>query len=1056
MVIGRLICILLLAVLAAPSAAEDNDWENPAVIGRNKLPAHCTMSIFDDAESAMTVGRMDSPYVALLDGTWKFNWVKRPADRPVDFFKVDYDVSGWGDIKVPGSWELQGHGIPVYVDSGQPWEPKPPHIDHEWNPVGSYRRDFTVPEGWQGRRIFIHFGGVNSAFYIWVNGKMVGYSQDSKTPAEFDITEFLVQGENVLAVEVYRWCDGTYLEDQDMWRVSGIERDVYLFSTPNLHVRDFFAFCDLDEAYTDGTIDISGEVINYSAAAASGCSVTAQLYGPDGEPVFADPPRAEVTVGKNGSAEFGMQGGVKAPLKWTAETPNLYTCLLTLSDATGETLEVVGCKVGFRKVEIKEGELLVNGVAIYIKGVNRHEHDPLTGHYVSEESMLRDITLMKRLNINSVRCSHYPDDPRWYELCDEHGLYMIDEANNESNRARTDAGLEVGNDPRWKLAHVARAVAMVERDKNHPAIIIWSLGNECGPGPFENFFAMTDYIRERDPSRPIHYCEGEDNVHTDIRSTMYARIYQLENWARYRRDRPFIMCEYAHAMGNSIGNLQDYWNVIYNRRHLQGGLIWDWVDQGFLAKTDDGREYFTYGGDYGPEGIRSSANFCINGLVAPDRKLNPHTYEVRKVYQYIDTRMADFDERLVRVINRHDFIGLEGYAMTWEIVADGEMIAHGEIADLDVPARSHADIVVPFPEIAPEPGVEYFLRVGYKTKAATALIPAGFEVAWEQIELPVRADMPVTDLASMPGVEFNDQGGSIVVSGEGFAATFDKAAGSLTSLVYRGTELIRSGVVPDFWRAPTDNDFGNRMQMRCAVWRTAGADRNVDEVGVERLGPQAVSVRVAATIPAGSSKLVTTYTVLGSGDILIDNRFMPGSGVLPEIPRLGMAMTLPVEFANAAWYGRGPQENYCDRKTGAAVGVYEASVDDLYFPYIRPQENGHRTDARWLALTNGDGIGLLVCGEPTLGFNALHHTVADFDPGQHKAQRHPTDVIKRDLVALNIDYMQMGVGGDDSWRALPHDEYLLYPTKEYNYSFRLRPFSDSDEEPMALSKQRFR
>jgi len=869
------ILVWSLAVITCfPAAAmpQGTDWENPEIIGRNKEPAHCTLIPFDSAEAALSSEKAESPYYKLLNGVWKFKWVRKPSDRPLEFFKDSYDVSGWADISVPGNWELQGYGVAMYFDEKFPWRPNCPYINHEYNPVGSYRRSFTVPESWAGRQVFIHFGAVNSAMYVWVNGREVGYSQGSKTPAEFNITSYLRPGENNLSVQVYRWSDGSYLEDQDMWRMSGIERDVYLFSVPSTHVRDFFALVELDSDYLDAALTVKAAVKNYSDTGRSRCRLSMQLFDADRKPVFRESLEEELSVAAEEESFVILERPVGRPKKWTAETPYLYTLLLTIEDESGGTMEVVGCKVGFRKVEIKEGRLLVNGVPIYIKGVNRHEHDPVTGRYVTEESMLRDIRLMKQFNINAVRTSHYPDSPRWYELCDRYGLYVIDEANNESNSVMTDSGLSVGDDPRWLRAHLDRVISMVERDKNHPSVIIWSLGNECGDGPLANFHAMYNWIRQRDPSRPIQYWDSQDNVHTDIYAKMYARIYELETYARYKRDRPFIMCEYAHAMGNSVGNLQDYWDVIYAHPQLQGGFIWDWVDQGLLAKTAGGEEYFAYGGDFGPKGVKSDKNFCINGLVSPDRKPNPHIWEVKKVYQYVKAELVDFTAGKIEVRNLYDFISIDGLLMRWSVEADGRVMVEGEVEKLDVPARSSALVTLSIPDIEPEPGVEYFLNIRFVTKADTPLLPKGFEVAWDQFKLPVYMPPRALDIDSLPELRLDESDESARISGRDFVAVFDKRNGVLASLRYKGTELIRTGLEPNFWRAPTDNDFGNGMPKRCGVWRDAGARRVVDDVRVERLSNYEIQISVAATILAGNSKYHTAYTFYGSGDILRKSR----------------------------------------------------------------------------------------------------------------------------------------------------------------------------------------
>ncbi len=1034
---------------------EVKDWENPAVFGWNKEPPHCTYIPYADIKTVLTNDPAQSPFYQSLNGTWKFNWVRKPADRPVDFCQDGYDTSQWDDIVVPGNWELQGYGIPIYTNSDYPFAANPPHIPHDYNPVGSYRRSFTVPENWEGRQVFLHFRGVKSAMYVWVNGNKVGYSQGSKTPAEFNITEYLREEENALAVEVYRFSDGAYLEDQDYWKISGIERDVFLFSTPNVMISDFFVLGDLDENFIDGELKVAVKVKSYLPRALSRYQVQLELFNADHKPVFGIPLAKELRLDQLGEAEISFEQAIKEPKKWTAETPNLYSLVLSLVDDSGNTIEVVGCKVGFRKVEIKRGQLLVNGVPILIKGVNSHDHDPVTGRYVTEELMIKDIQLMKKFNINAVRTSHYPKHPRWYELCDQYGLYIVDEANIESHGIGYDPDKTLGNNPEWKAAHLDRTIRMVERDKNHPSIIIWSLGNEAGDGV--NFEATSAWIKKRDPSRPVQYERAETRPHTDIVCPMYRTTQHLLQYLEKGLDgRPLIMCEYAHAMGNSVGNLQDYWDFFDQHKELQGGFIWDWVDQGLLKRTEKGEEFWAYGGDYGPPGTPSDLNFCINGLVFPDRKIHPHLWEVKKVYQYLKAKPLDLNVGNIEIQNRHDFTNLNKFDLSWTVTADEKEIAKGRLPEINLRPGDSENINLRLPEIQPEPGMEYFLNLSFTTKEETELIPRGFEVAWEQFKLPVFKVDGEVEVTAFPELSLQETEKSVQINGQVFSVAFDKKRGEITSLVYKGTELIKTGLVPNFWRAPTDNDFGSRMPERLAVWKEASDTRKVGEFKAKQTSAREVQVEVVFILPAVNSKYYVTYTVYGSGDIIIENRFVPESKELPEIPRMGMTMTLPVEFDNISWYGRGPHENYWDRKTGAPVGVYSGKVMDQYHPYVRPQENGNKTDVRWVALTNDKGLGLLAVGRPLLSVSASHFLYEDFDHGPEKQLRHTFHIKKRNLVTLNLDYRQMGVGGDTSWgdRARPHPEYTLL-AKEYSYSIRLCPFSREDGTPAALSKKKF-
>jgi len=1052
-----LMALLFLGSSGTPPQTPADDFppemENPAVFSRNAEPPHATFIPFDSSRDALKKNFTESPFYLSLDGLWKFKWVAHPADRPRGFFKESYDVSPWTDFPVPANWEFKGYGQPIYLDEANAFRGDPPQVPHDNNPVGSYRRSFTVPDNWKGRQVFLHFGGVNSAFFVWVNGRDVGYSEDSKTPAEFNITEYLRPGENSLSLQVFRFSDGSYLEAQDMWRISGIERSVYLYSTPPVSIRDFYAVAGLDDSDKDGTLRIRASLKSWLGSPVRGYRMEAELFDSQTRSVLRMPLAGPETIDPRADAEFFGEKIASSPLTWTAETPNLYRLVLSLKDQSGKIVEAVSCHVGFRNVEIKDGRLLINGVPIYIKGVNRHEHDPQNARVVTEELMLEDIRLMKQFNINAVRTSHYPNNPRWYELCDEYGLYVIDEANIESHGISFDPDKTLANKPEWQAAHLDRTRRLVERDKNHPSVIIWSLGNEAGDGI--NFQATYAWIKARDSTRPVQYEGAKKNPHTDIYCPMYARIPQLKDYAGTEQTRPLIMCEYAHAMGNSVGNLQDYWDVIYANRQLQGGLIWDWVDQGILRTDAEGEPFWAYGGDFGPQEIPTAKNFCCNGLVLPDRQPHPHIWEVKKVYQTIKTRPLDLKSGMVRIENKFDFTSLQSFVCRWRIEGEGKLIGQGMLPRLDLKPHQSAEVKVPIPAFEPEPGVEYFLTLSWRTAGPQCLIPAGHEAAWDQMKLPVfKPAGREIEVENLPPLTLSETGGLFSVEGPNFLILFDKTSGTISSLKYEDTELLKSGPIPDFWRAPTDNDYGNDMPVRCAAWREAGAKRIVKSVRAKRFGAQRVDIEVKAVLPAGNSDHSVTYRIFGSADILVTCAFAPGAGDLAELPRFGMLIILPPEFDNMAWYGRGPHENYWDRNTSAAVGLYSGKVMDQNHPYIRPQENGYKTEVRWVALTNDNGIGLLAVGRPLICTGASHFLPDDYEYGPEKEQRHPMDMKKRDLVVWNVDYKQMGIGGDTSWGAKPHDEYMLYP-KPYSYTFRLRPFSKKDGEPRELSKRTF-
>jgi beta-galactosidase len=1052
----------VLAVAAAAGAQDlkgptGEEWKNPRIVGAGKEEPRATFTPYPDAAAAFENDMGASPFFRTLNGPWKFFWVTKPADVPAGFFKPDYDASGWKEIAVPSNWEFQGYGIPIYLDSDYEWvkpgeQPDPPHLPQDNNPVGCYRKAFEIPADWKEREVFIHFGAVKSAFYVWINGRYAGYSEDSKTPAEWDITRFLKDGKNEVALQVFRWSDGSYLECQDFWRISGIERDVYLFATPKVRIRDFWAKADLAGNYRDGFLDVSVEVTDKTGGRGDRHAVEVSLVNDDGETVFTESASIDTAKGKEtGIAHLARN--VSAPLLWTAETPNLYTVVLALKDAAGRTLEATSAHVGFRKVEIVDGRLLVNGVPIYLKGVNRHEHDPRTAHVISEESMIRDIQLMKQFNINAVRTCHYPDDPRWYELCDQYGLYLIDEANIESHGMGYDEK-SLAKNPDWGPAHLDRTIRMVERDKNHPSVIIWSLGNEAGDGI--NFEATSAWIHGRDASRPVHYEQAAMKAHTDIVCPMYARIETLEAYGLKKRTRPLIMCEYTHAMGNSNGNLQDYWDVIEKYPNLQGAFVWDWVDQSYEAKAPSGETYYAYGGDFGPKEIPTSRNFCCNGLVSSERKPHPGLWEVKKVYQSIKFRKtATEDGRpALEIKNGYAFRGLDGFVIRWELVPDGiggRPIAQGEIRNPSIVPGGSGVFPLDMPGEEAAEGIEYFINVRAEYAEEEPLIPRNHVAAAEQFPVGIVRPVAAMDAAKMPKVTLEQNGAAVTVRGADFTVSFDRTTGLLASYVYKGTALVRTGLEPNFWRAPTDNDFGNGFPERAAIWRKAGENRRLDKFTVGQESPSVARVEAQYTLEDVPAKYRVVYRVFGTADILVSVSFAPENRDLPEIPRLGMKMTLPSDFSNVRWFGRGPHENYIDRKTSAFVGYYGASVFETLVPYVSIQEYGNRTDCRWAMFADRAGNGLLAVGLPQFDFSALPYTAEDLTQGE-RGQKHPYEIPKRDFVCLNLDYGQQGVGGDTSWGAREHPQYRLV-VKAYDYSFRLRGFA-RDDDPATLAKVR--
>ncbi len=1049
----------------AQEQTELPDWQNPRVTGINNLLPHASMVVCPDADIALQVQyvanseRVKSPFYRSLNGEWKYFYGSNHLARVADFWKPDFDDSAWRTIPVPSNVEMHGYGVPIYVNADypwpRPWKPPfvPPHDPN--NTVNHYRRTFTVPVEWSGRRVLLTFDGVNSFFYVWVNGQKVGMGKDSRTPVEFDITKFVKPGENLIAVENLRWCDGSYLEDQDMWRLSGIFRDVYIWSPPEVHMRDFEVKTDLDPDYRDAVLTVRVWLEN-ATQAETDVAIEARLLDPSGTAIATVRASAAVTPGTNG-AQVTLSRPVPNPLKWTAETPNLYKLLLTLKDKSGKVLEVIPVNVGFRKVEIRDGNLLVNGQRILIKGVNRHEIHPDLGQAVSVESMIKDICVMKQHNINTVRTCHYPNQPAWYDLCDRYGIYLIDEANIESHGMGYGAS-SLAKNPDWLDAHMNRTVRMVERDKNHPSVIIWSLGNEAGDGP--NFEATSAWIKQRDPSRPVHYEQARHRPHTDIVCPMYPRPRELAEYAAQPQTRPYIMCEYSHAMGNSSGGMWAYWSQIYEKPYLQGGSIWDWVDQGLrqpvnrktrdvFVRAEPGEQTFwAYGGDFGPPGTPSSDNFCCNGLVTPDREPHPGLFEVKHIYQYVHCKPIDLAARKVEIKNWYDFLNLKDIATVhWRLTGDGLELQSGQMPTPDLPPRAATNITVPIKPFNPRAGTEYFLELSFRLKSNTLWAQAGHELAWDQFKLPDAAPARVVRGTAAPRLRLSQDPATVTVTGKGFTVVFDKAAGALKSWKINGTELVYEPLRPDFWRAPTDNDRGRDMARTQGVWRYAHKDAKLEHFSAEELrGSNAVRIATTHHLPKVDARWHTIYTVYGTGDIRVEAHFKPAKPDLPKLPRIGMQMAVAPGFERITWLGPGPHETYCDRKD-AKVGLYSGTVSEqFYWHYTKPGESGNKVDVRWVALRNDTGIGLLAVGQPLLSVNALHYTTDDLQNA-----RHPFELVKRDFITLNLDLKQQGVGGDNSWGAWPHDEHLI-PCQDYSYAFVLRPLH-GESKPEELARQ---
>ncbi len=1232
-----------------------NDWENPNVFDRNKTARHNTLLPYGDMASAIEGTRQASIYHKSLNGKWKFSWAKNPNERVADFYQNGYDDSNWAEIPVPGNWEMHGYGVPIYTNVGYPHATDEPYIMTtpnpdftaylQRNPVGSYRKKFEIPANWDGRKVFIHFDGVMSAFYLWVNGQKVGYSQDSMTPAEFDITDYLTPGTNTLATEVYRWCDGSYLEDQDMWRMSGIYRDVYLFSTPEVHLRDFWLRCDLDDNYLDARLELTAKLTNYSDLPAGAHRVELTMYSPDGLKIGSGPIMGKTITNIDGNTEavLDMSVNVLNPLKWTAETPELYTMLLSVKDSSNNIIEVERCKFGFREIEIIDKQIFINGQYVYFKGANRHENDPDTGKYVSIESMRKDIELMKQFNLNTVRTCHYPDDPKWYDLCDEYGIYVIDETNIECH-----GDTKISDYLHWQDSFLDRAINMVERDKNHPSVIFWSLGNEAGNG--RNFEVNSSWIRNRDNTRIVHYEAAGDGINTDIRCPMYASVDFLRSYAENNPAKPLVMCEYAHAMGNSVGNLKEYWDTIESYPVLQGGSIWDWVDQGLrkvadaeyttldkvngtyntsvhgklttgysgesltgyavvedlpelnitgkavtveawikplststhgpiagkgdqqyalkiadggnqlefflyddgwrtlrcdlpanwignwhnvagtydgntmriyingieqnstsyvgniqssnypvnigrnsqntdrtfngqidkvriynrvlgsselnkpnalptdgavlwlnfdLAEstiTKEGEEYWAYGGDYGDR--PNDNNFCINGLVNPARTPNPHLYEVKKMYQYIKTSEIDAAAGRFEVKNGYAFNNLNNYDIYWELTENGKLIESATLPRKTLSAGQTDDLQLNMIEPIYKPaGAEYFVTIYYKLPEAAIWADTGHTVAWDQFKVPWDSgQLPAVSEGADSPLNFTNDSNSYIVSGPDFSVTIGKTSGDIESYIINGKEMIVNELKANFWRVPTDNDISARMSSVQSVWKNAESNKNVSMTNHNITASNVIHIYINSNITnAGNTSLNTEYTIWSNGTIEVANTLNADSNQ-PDMPRFGMQMEIPGEYSNVNWYGAGPQETYWDRQISGNIALYSSTVENWIYEYVRPQENGNRTNVRWVSYTNDSGSGLLIkAGNRPMEVSAWPYTMAELESASHI-----NELDRSGNVTLNIDYSQMGLGGASCGPGTL-DKYRLWPGSYY-YSFTISPISRSLSDPFPANE----
>ena len=1012
------------------------EWTDPNVNAVNRLAMHTDFFAYESLEKAEKAERTLSQNYMSLNGIWKFNWVNDADARPTDFWKVDYNDKGWDNLRIPGMWQLNGYGMPVYVNKGYAWKndcpSDPPHIPTVNNNVGSYRKSFVIPADWNDKDIFIHFGSVTSNLYLWVNGKYVGYSEDSKLEAEFDLTRFLEPGkENLIAFQVFRWCDGTYLEDQDYILYNGVARDTYLYTREKKGIEDLRVTPNLDGKYQDATLDIDLTIKGR-------CKVQLDLKDDQGKVI------ASQTVTGNGKVSTSIP--VDEPMKWTAETPYLYTLYATVTDKREATQEVIPVKVGFRKVEIKDSQLLVNGQPVLIKGVNRHEMDPDGGYVVSRERMIQDILIMKQFNINAVRTCHYPDDRLWYELCDEYGLYVVAEANIESHGIIEYYNEKnLAKDPRFTKAHLERNERNVKCNYNHPSVIIWSVGNEAGYGP--NFEKAYDWIYQEDGTRPVQYEQAGIEGKTDIFCPMYYEFKDCEAYVNnpaYKK--PLIQCEYAHAMGNSLGGFKTYWDMTRKYPNYQGGFIWDFVDQSCRWKNKEGKTIFAYGGDFNRFDA-SRKNFCNNGLVSPDRIPHPHLYECGFYYQNIWTELDKNNPKTIHVFNEHFFRDLSAYRLNWELLKDGVPVRCGYIDRVDVAPQQTQKIKIEYGNI--DADAEWLLNVNYTLKQQEGLLSAGHVVAKNQLMLtdyqpaPINLDNAANAYSNKEKLQLaTNNRNCIQVTGEGFDIQFNKLTGFMDHYEMDGAQMIAPGnaLTPNFWRAPTDNDFGGDYQKEYEVWKNP----NMSLTDLKSV-IQDDQVRILATynIKSVNAHLNLSYTINNQGCVKVTQRLTTDKNKkAPNMFRFGMQLLMPKSFEYIDYYGRGPIENYSDRNHCTDLRVYHQTVTDQYYPYLRPQENGNKTDIRWWKIADIKGNGLNIVAERPFSGSALHYRISTLDGGREKEQTHSDEIVEDNLTNLLIDMAQQGLACENSWGALPEKQFTL-PYADYEFTFILTPLKST-------------
>ncbi|MBQ2056307.1 MAG: DUF4981 domain-containing protein [Bacteroidaceae bacterium] len=1019
-----------MAVQTNAGAQERSEWKTPEVNQANRLPMHTSFFSYE-SEKAMNSGIQNSRFFMPINGNWKFKGVMNADERISDFYKKNYNDGDWGTMPVPGNWELNGFGDPIYTNMQYPWWPwskgstaDPMVIPVKDNHVGMYRHEIVIPKHWSGKQIIAHFGAASSNMYLWINGRYVGYSEDNRLSAEFDITPYISAGKkNLIAVECFRWSDGSYLEDQDCFRFSGITRDCFLFARDKKNIQDVRIKAGLDQNYTNGIL--SAEIKTNSPK-----QIFIDLISPDGKTVVSQ----KASAAKNGVSLTEIK--IDNPLKWTAETPNLYKVLVYTKDGKGEKTDIIPVNTGFRTIEIKDQNLLVNGKPVLIKGTNRHELDPNNGSVVSHDRMYQDIQIMKKLNINAVRTSHYPNDPYWYDLCDRYGIYVVCEANVESHGMGYGKETLARNE-HYKLAHMERNQRNVQCNFNHPSIIIWSMGNEAGYGP--NFEQCYDWIKAEDTTRPVQYEQAGMDGKTDIFCPMYFGYADCIRYSEGNNPRPLIQCEYAHAMGNSLGGFKEYWDIIRSKKKYQGGFIWDFADQNILWKNKDGKDFYAYGGDFNSTDP-SDNNFCDNGFVKANRTLHPTAYEVQHFYQNVWASAVDLNKGEIKLFNENFFTNLSDYYLEWQLVNYGTIEQTGIVDDLDIEPQHSKTLKLSYDLGDLKDSENIHLNILIKNKHRNSLLPAGYTVARNQLTIKETFDKHIT-LRSNPRTakaKFTEQDDSIIVSGTDFSIAISKKNGLIGKYNYHHISYIGQGCTlqPNFWRAPTDNDFGAGLQKKYAVWKNPKMElKNVEAQQAE----QGVKVVSTINIPEVEATLTLTYEISNIGEVMVSQKMTAGAKKdVPNLFRFGMRMQMPDNFQKIVFLGRGPHENYCDRKSSAFMGLYQQNVDKQYNLYPRPQESGTHTDMQFIEICSNRNNALTVCSNEAFSASVLPYKVETLDEGTDKHQRHSELLEKDKFVEVCIDKKQMGMGCVNSWGAIPEKDYLL-PYQDYEMSFFLTP-----------------